>query len=36
MNRGRDLVYILPACTLRAHGMDVDLRIRDGDVGRDA
>ena len=34
MNSGRDFVHILPARTLRAHRMDIDLRIRDGDVGR--
>ena len=35
MNCGRDFVHILSAGTLRPHRMDVDLRIGDGDVGRD-
>ena len=32
MNSGRDLVDILPASTLRAHRMNIDLRIGDDDV----
>ena len=32
MNSGRDLVDVLPASTLRAHRMDIDLSIRDDDV----
>jgi hypothetical protein len=32
MNSGRDFVDILPTGTLRAHRMDVDLRIRDRNV----
>ena len=32
MNRGRDFVHILPAGTLRAHGVDVDFRVGDDDV----
>ena len=32
MDRGRNLIDILPAGTLRPHRMDVDLAIRNDDV----
>jgi len=32
MNRGRDFVDVLPAGSLRAHRMDIDLGVGDGDM----